>query len=165
MDYKTRILPSREALARVQSQTNLVDDISGIDLVLSLITTADLIRSHIYAKLVQNHQISEGKFALLMSLYGDGEMTSSELAMRIGVTNATVSVMVKRMLTAESPLISMIQNNEDGRSRLISLTTEGLKLIQKALPEHHQAIQSFAQVLDVKEQKSLITMLHKLLRK
>lgn len=164
MNYKSRKLPSRETLARAQRFNDDIIDVSGVDLVLSLITTADLIRSNIYAQLTKDYDVSEGKFALLMSLFSEGETCASDLALRIGVTPATVSVMVKRMLVATSPLITMSKSGEDGRSRLISLTEVGEKLIQKALPNHLKSIRAFAEVLSSQEQESLILMLRKLLR-
>lgn len=164
MNYKSRKLPSRETLARAQRFNDDIIDVSGVDLVLSLITTADLIRSNIYAQLTKDYDVSEGKFALLMSLFSEGETCASDLALRIGVTPATVSVMVKRMLAATSPLITMSKSGEDGRSRLISLTEVGEKLIQKALPNHLKSIRAFAEVLSSREQESLILMLRKLLR-
>lgn len=166
MNYNSRILPSRETLARAQRFNNEdIVDVSGVDLVLSLITTADLIRSNIYAQLAKDYDVSEGKFALLMSLFSEGETCAGDLALRIGVTAATVSVMVKRMLVAPKPLISMTKNGEDGRSRLIALTPAGVNLIQNALPNHLKSIRAFAQVLNPQEQESLILMLRKLLRK
>lgn len=165
MDYKARTLPTREKLARVKELQMPDADISGIDLVLNLITTADLIRDNIYARLMQEYDISEGKFILLMSLYGEGETNASDLAVRIGVTPATVSVMVKRMLAAPEPLISMTRSSDDGRSRLLKLSPAGVALIQNALPNHLNAIRSFAGVLDAQERESLILMLRKLLRK
>ncbi|MWN90482.1 MarR family transcriptional regulator [Gilliamella sp. Pra-s65] len=165
MNYNSRILPSRETLARAQRFNDDIVEVSGVDLVLSLITTADLIRSNIYAQLDKDYGVSEGKFALLMSLFSEGETCASDLALRIGVTPATVSVMVKRMLSASEPLISMSKNDDDGRSRLIALTNAGERLIQDALPNHLKAIRAFAQVLDSQEQESLILMLRKLLRK
>ncbi|OCG59507.1 MarR family winged helix-turn-helix transcriptional regulator [Gilliamella sp. Fer4-1] len=165
MNYNSRKLPSRETLAKAQRFTDETIEVSGVDLVLSLITTADLIRSNIYAKLAKDYDVSEGKFALLMSLYSEGETCASELALRVGVTPATVSVMVKRMLATQDPLISMTKSGQDGRSRLITLTTTGVNLIQKALPDHLKSIRAFAQVLNPQEQESLIAMLRKLLRK
>ena len=164
MNYKSRKLPSRETLARAQRFNDDIIDVSGVDLVLSLITTADLIRSNIYAQLTKDYDVSEGKFALLMSLYSEGETSAGDLALRIGVTPATVSVMVKRMLTTSNPLISMTKNDEDGRSRLITLTEAGITLIQNALPDHLKSIRAFAEVLNPQEQESLILMLRKLLR-
>ncbi|MWN32041.1 MULTISPECIES: MarR family winged helix-turn-helix transcriptional regulator [unclassified Gilliamella] len=165
MNYNSRILPSRETLARAQRFNDDIVEVSGVDLVLSLITTADVIRANIYAQLDKDYGVSEGKFALLMSLFSEGETCASDLALRIGVTPATVSVMVKRMLSASEPLISMSKNDDDGRSRLIALTNAGERLIQDALPNHLKAIRAFAQVLDSQEQESLILMLRKLLRK
>lgn len=165
MNYNSRTLPSRETLARAQRFNDDIVEVSGVDLVLSLITTADLIRANIYAQLDKDYGVSEGKFALLMSLFSEGETCASNLALRIGVTPATVSVMVKRMLSVSEPLISMSKNSDDGRSRLIALTNAGERLIQNALPNHLKAIRAFAQVLDSQEQESLILMLRKLLRK
>jgi DNA-binding MarR family transcriptional regulator len=165
LNYNSKKLPSRETLAKAQRFTDEIIEVSGVDLVLSLITTADLIRSNIYAQLAKDYDVSEGKFALLMSLYSEGETCASELALRVGVTPATVSVMVKRMLATQDPLISMTKSGQDGRSRLITLTTTGVNLIQKALPDHLKSIRAFVQVLNPQEQESLIAMLRKLLRK
>ena len=165
MIYNSRKLPSRETLARAQRFNDDIVDVSGVDLVLSLITTADLIRSNIYAQLANDYDVSEGKFALLMSLFSEGETCASDLALRLGVTPATVSIMVKRMLVATEPLISMSKSGEDGRSRLIALTSAGVNLIQNALPNHLKSIRAFAQVLKSQEQEALILMLRKLLRK
>lgn len=164
MDFPVRKLPTRETLIRVQQQQDLATDASGVDLVLSLIATADLIRSTIYARLALHHDLSEGKFILLMSLYGEGEAAATELALRIGVTPATVSVMVKRMMSAAEPLITMSRTQADGRTRMIALSPTGRELIKEALPGHLKAIGSFAEVLSGQERESLISMLRKLLR-
>lgn len=165
MDYQLRELPTREALRRVQEREDVITDVTGVDLVLTLITTVDLIRSSIYARLAQSYDISEGKFTLLMSLYAEGDTGASELAARIGVAPATVSVMVKRMLSVPEPLITMTRACGDGRSRLIALSAAGHRLIKEALPGHINAIQAFAEVLNEQERESLILMLRKLLRK
>ncbi|MCT6875839.1 MarR family winged helix-turn-helix transcriptional regulator [Frischella perrara] len=165
MSYNSRTLPSREALARVHKSSHHAIDVSGADLVLNLITTADLIRANIYTQLAKDYDVSEGKFALLMWLYSEGETCTSELAQKVGVTSATISVMVKRMLAAPEPLICMSKSGSDGRSRLITLSEAGVRLIQKALPQHIEAVQAFADVLNAEERESLISMLRKLLRK
>ncbi len=165
MKYQTRKLPTREALEKVHRDENLGRDVSGIDLVLNLITTVDLIRSSIYGELDKNYHISEGKFNLLMALYAEGEINTGELALRINVTPATVSVMVKRMLAEKTPLITLSRSDDDGRSRLIALSEAGRKLVKSALPEHFNAIRNFAEVLSDDERNALITMLRKLLRK
>lgn len=100
-----------------------------------------------------------------MWLYSEGETCTSELAQKVGVTSATISVMVKRMLAAPEPLICMSKSGNDGRSRLITLSEAGVRLIQKALPQHIEAVQAFADVLNAEERESLISMLRKLLRK
>lgn len=165
MDYLVRNLPTRDVLEQVQKRELFEADASGIDLVLNLIAAADLIRTNIYGRLAKSYNISEGKFTLLMALLAEGDLGSSELASKIGVTPATISVMVKRMLADPAPLISVSKTHEDGRSRNLSLTSAGEKLVRQALPEHFYAIQKFAEVLDQDERDSLILMLRKLMRK
>ncbi|XKM13552.1 hypothetical protein RCS94_11090 [Orbaceae bacterium ac157xtp] len=163
MDYKARILPTRETLSRVKNLENNTL-ISDVDLLLNLIATADIIRDNIYSRLSQNYDISEGKFILLMALYSEGEVAVSELALRIGVAPATVSIMVKRMLNDSNPLISINPSEMDKRSRVISLTQNGIKLIQTVLPNHLKAVRSFADVLNDDERELMISMLKKLQR-
>ena len=165
MDYLVRNLPTRDVLEQVQKRELFEADASGIDLVLNLIATADLIRTNIYGRLAKRYNISEGKFTLLMALLAEGDLGSSELASKIGVTPATISVMVKRMLADKEPLISVSKTHEDGRSRNLSLTGAGEMLVRQALPDHFNAIQKFAEVLSQDERDSLILMLRKLMRK
>lgn len=51
MGYQAREPPTREALAQVRGRETLEENASGVDLMLSLITTADLIQANIYARL------------------------------------------------------------------------------------------------------------------
>ena len=63
-------------------------------------------------------------------------MTPGELAERLGVADATVSVMVKRMLREDRPLIERISSPTDRRSVLVALSHEGWALLQRTAPGH-----------------------------
>lgn len=165
MDYQARILPTRECLTNVIANAESRSDMaSGIDLLLSLVAGADMVRARIYGPLASEHDISEGKFSLLMALYGEGPKLSTDLAQSIGVKPATVSVMVKRMLAAPVPLVSSESVEGDGRARRIALTQAGRDLVEAILPEHLEHIHSMCEGLTVTEREKLISLLRKLLK-
>lgn len=104
-DYMTkRLMPTRENLRRVHRGAAMSEeDIAGVELMLYLIRAADVVRESVYSGL-RERELSEGKFALLMTLFdADGPVPVVELAKRIGVSAPTTSVMVTRMLQAETP--------------------------------------------------------------
>lgn len=104
-DYMTkRLMPTRENLRRVHRGAAMSEeDIAGVELMLYLIRAADVVRESVYSGL-RERELSEGKFALLMTLFdADGPVPVVELAKRIGVSAPTTSVMVTRMVQAENP--------------------------------------------------------------
>lgn len=114
-DYMTkRLMPTRENLRRVHRGAAMSEeDIAGVELMLYLIRAADVVRESVYSGL-RERELSEGKFALLMTLFdADGPVPVVELAKRIGVSAPTTSVMVTRMLQAENPLIAKVQSKAD----------------------------------------------------
>ena len=153
-DYMTkRLMPTRENLRRVHWGAAMSEeDIAGVELMLYLIRAADVVR-----------ELSEGKFALLMTLFdADGPVPVVELAKRIGVSAPTTSVMVTRMLQAENPLIAKVQSKADARCWLIELTDEGRALITAELPAHTARVADFAKCLSGDECEQMIDMLKKL---
>ena len=165
MDYQTRILPTRECLCRMaDGQVVERADAARVDLLLSLVAGADMVRSAIYGPLQSVHGISEGKFSLLMALYGEGPKLATELAATLGVTAATVSVMVKRMLAAPDPLIASEKVESDARARRIRLTESGRTLVEGVMPEHFQTIRAVSDTLTEAERETLTLLLRKLIR-
>lgn len=163
-DYMTkRLMPTRENLRRVHRGAAMSEeDIAGVELMLYLIRAADVVRESVYSGL-RERELSEGKFALLMTLFeADGPVPVVGLAKRIGVSAPTTSVMVTRMLQAENPLIAKVQSKADARCWLIELTDEGRALITAELPAHTARVADFAKCLSGDECEQMIDMLKKL---
>ncbi|MGN1208878.1 MAG: MarR family winged helix-turn-helix transcriptional regulator, partial [Duodenibacillus sp.] len=139
------------------------EDANRVDLVLSLAAASDMVRSAIYGPLQTSHGISEGKFSLLMMLYGEGPKLTTELAEALGVAAATVSVMVKRMLTSPEPLIASEKIDSDARARRIVLSEHGRSLVQELLPDHFAAMRAASDRLSATEREALTLLLRKLL--
>ena len=51
MDYQARILPTRDMLRRMSHELSDETDVEGIELMLNLLTAADVVRSRVSAQL------------------------------------------------------------------------------------------------------------------
>lgn len=158
MDYQARILPTRDMLRRMSHELSDESDVEGIELMLNLLTAADGVRSRVSAQLAA-FDLSEGKFSLLMALFGEGPMGTLKLSERIGVKPSTVSVMVKRMTADAEPLVAVAAGEADRRERVIALTSAGRRRVEAALPGHLAQLRRFSSQLQANERENLIRLL------
>ena len=163
MDYKARALPTREALKHLEADYAEHPGSEFIELTLLLLNASNVLREAIYAPMQHDHDLSEGKFILLMALSEKPEgMLAGQLAARVGVSFATISVMLKRMSSAEQPLITIERLPGDARSRLIKLSQAGADLIDQVLPDHFKAMSEFKKRLTSEDAQQLLSILRKL---
>jgi MarR family transcriptional regulator, negative regulator of the multidrug operon emrRAB len=161
MDHQARILPTRDMLRRMPHELSDEIDVEGIELMLNLLTAADGVRSRVSAQLAA-FDLSEGKFSLLMALFGEGPMGTLKLSERIGVKPSTVSVMVKRMTADGEPLVAVATGEADRRERVIALTSAGRRRVEAALPGHLAELRRFSSQLQADERENLIRLLQRL---
>ncbi len=161
MDYQARILPTRDAIRRLPYEGAQEEDIEGIELMLNFVAASDRLRAEVNAPMAAQG-VSEGKFSLLMALFGEGPLGTLKLSERIGVKPATVSVMVKRMLDDETPFIAVESCESDRRERIISLTDAGRDFLNRALPAHLERVRRFSALFSGAEREMLIGFLKKL---
>lgn len=163
MDFQKRILPTR-AHIRTPGKTDLSDDDkAGIEMVLNLLTAADAIRYGIYSDL-EKKGLSEAKFSLLICLNSAGTLSIQEAAGRLGVAVATASVLVRRMLAADTPLIASEVDPGDARGRILTLTPAGKNLLEEVFPQHIEAIRKFGNLYNTSERETLISLLQRILK-
>jgi DNA-binding MarR family transcriptional regulator len=81
--------------------------------------------------------LNAAKFNYLMVLFvkPHEEMTLSELSRFIHTSNATVTSMVGSL--ERDGLVQRRAHDVDGRSTVVSLTDDGRRLMEKAIPLHH----------------------------
>lgn len=158
MDYQARILPTRDMLCRMPHKLSDETDVEGIELMLNLLTATDGVRSRVSAQLAA-FDLSEGKFSLLMALFGEGPMGTLKLSERIGVKPSTVSVMVKRMTADAEPLVAVAAGEADRRERVIALTSAGRRRVEAVLPGHLAELRRFSSQLQADERENLIRLL------
>ncbi len=164
MKYKQRNMPTREALERISREHGLPHVVAEVESALSLINVANRYREEVYGKLEKDTGLSEGKFIMLMALMDNPDgLLMGELARRVGVADATASMMVKRMLAQYPSLVAVESTSGDKRERKVHLTESGKSLINRTLPYHHQQIIDFMKPLSDADKTQLVEILRKLL--
>ncbi|MFC4307092.1 MarR family winged helix-turn-helix transcriptional regulator [Cohnella boryungensis] len=89
-----------------------------------------------------------------------GTILPSELAARIGVTKANISVLLVPL--EKKGYISISSHEEDGRKRTIVLTPKGESLLWDVLPGNRSVVGNRMEGLSQEEQQQLIALLSKL---
>ncbi|WP_374077729.1 MarR family winged helix-turn-helix transcriptional regulator [Bdellovibrio bacteriovorus] len=86
--------------------------------------------------------LSSGRFTLMVLLQRtQGGLMPSELAQKVGVTQATISGLINSLEKAE--LVKRTTHEKDGRSFVILLTEKGESLCNEILPIYHERISHF----------------------
>lgn len=84
----------------------------------------------------------------------------SQLADRAGVTRATITTMVKRMV--RDGLTEVAIDQSDKRGKKVRLTAQGREFMDDVLPDHYLRISMLMSRLSEAEQTQLIFLLTKL---
>jgi DNA-binding MarR family transcriptional regulator len=157
---KYDVFPIRKELEAIQKNIPEINPASVVAM-LRILQTDTAIHDQIFKVLEQQHQLSEGKLSVMMVLYEHPEgVAPSILADNAGVSRATISVMLQRMM--RDNLISTTADNSDARGKVICLSPEGRKFMDGILPNHFLRISKVMGRLNQDEQEQLILLLQKL---
>jgi DNA-binding MarR family transcriptional regulator len=83
-------------------------------------------------RLTAKHGISAGQWPLLRELWEEEGLTQRELSYRVGVQEATMTVMLERM--EKNGIVRRARSESDHRRRCVFLSAKGKKLRQILLP-------------------------------
>ncbi|WP_369998801.1 MarR family winged helix-turn-helix transcriptional regulator [Paenibacillus sp. RC84] len=127
-----------------------------------LLQISDDILDAINAALNEFH-ISESRFALLFMLFTtsrDQPLQPSEIADRLGIRRASVT---KQLIWLEEHhLITRTIHPEDQRMVRVTITEEGYRLLELALPQYWQACANLTNKLTDEETVCLLNLLRKI---
>lgn len=84
----------------------------------------------------------------------------SKLAELAGVTRATISAMLQRMI--RDGLVDSFSDEKDGRGKKVCLTAKGRSFMDEVLPNHYLRITKLMGRLSEGEQQELIILLKKI---
>ena len=136
-------------------------DPSAVMSMLGVMQVSAEIQHAIFDILEQDYQLSEGKLCVMIILHQQpGGLAPSKLADRAGVSRATISVMVRRMV--RDGLVRLSEDTADARGKKVFLTAEGTQLMEDILPAHYLRISKLMGRLSKAEQAELRRLLQKL---
>ena len=144
--------PTREKL---EKHARIIPEIepSAVLAMLRISQAAEIIRSSINDVLAKQYHLSQGPEGI----------APSQLAEKTGVTRATITTMVKRMV--RDGLTTVVIDQEDKRGKKVSLTAQGRQFMDQVLPGHYLRISTLMNRLSEDEQAELIRLLTKLSQK
>lgn len=155
-------IPSRTIL---EKYANVIPEInpSSVIAMLQVLQVSAEIQHVIIDVLEKEHQLSKGKLHVMIILHQEENgIAPSELADKVGVTRATISVMLRRM--TRDGLVYSLLNEQDARAKKICLTEKGRHFMNEILPGHYLRITKLMGNLSEKEQEDLIFLLEKIMR-
>ena len=108
--------------------------------------------------------LTNAQFSVLEALYSKGELNVGEIQEYILGTPGNVPVIINNL--AKSGYVAKKQSETDRRIYKISLTDEGLKLMERIYPHPHQEwLEDILSVLSENERKELAAILLKSYKK
>ena len=161
-------LPRYECLLEASREYPDLDP-SAAEVFLHLLRSGDEAFRVVESHLAQ-HDISQGRFGVLMALWGNRHRTGSEqpltpakLAERTGVTRATITGLVDTLERAG--LVTRKPHPEDRRMMSVGLTRRGEKVLGRILPEHFRQMAWLMEPLGESERKTFVRLLTKVLHR
>ncbi|MEO3944769.1 MarR family transcriptional regulator [Gorillibacterium sp. CAU 1737] len=122
-------------------------------------TTAKLVE--VSEQVWQSHGLNGARIRVMVEIMkAGGTLLPSELAQRIGVTKANISLLLIPL--ERDGFIHRAVHPQDGRMTLISITEEGKSLLMRHLPENRQRVSERMQALEAHELKQLLVLVSKL---
>jgi MarR family 2-MHQ and catechol resistance regulon transcriptional repressor len=114
----------------------------------------------LFAQQQKESELIFSDFGILEMLLHKGPQPVNVLGQKVDLNHGSISVAVDRLY--ERGLVKREESPDDRRIRVVSLTTEGKKIISAAFRRHAELIETLFSVLSAEEQAQLQTLLRKL---
>lgn len=114
----------------------------------------------IFQRNIGDSQLTAIQFVTLCALYDRGPCSQVDLVEATAVDQATIRGIIKRLKDRGLVLIST--SLEDRRKVVISLSTEGIKLIEKTIPKARRISELTMEKLNPAERVAIIYLLKKM---
>ncbi len=104
--------------------------------------------------------LNSATYNYLVNIYALGKdhaLTQNEISLLVHTTHASVAQMVR--VLEKDGLVKRKKNPLDGRSVVVTLTARGLRIIRKAIPLHHSAMERKIAHMSQRDRKKLMSLL------
>lgn len=109
---------------------------------------------------IKDYDLTAAQFGVLEALYVKGDLKIGQLIEKILTTSGNMTVVVRNL--EKAGLVKKVEDPNDKRSTIISLTHVGREKIEEILPSHYQNIIDIFSVLSDEEKLTLKEILKKL---
>ena len=107
------------------------------------------------------HHLTVHQFGILLNIYKRGPLTQKEIAQQTSGDEPTTARLMKRL--EEKGCIERVVDANDKRKRLVSLSQEGIALLQEILPHAQTVNKKVTEDLSEREKETLLMLLNKTL--
>lgn len=110
--------------------------------------------------LIEKHGLNPTEFGVLELLHHRGRQPIQKIGQKILLRSGSMTYVVDKL--EKRGLLERVFCEEDKRITYISITENGVELIQSIFPEHAKNIESLMSGLNAEEQNTAIELLRKL---
>ncbi|MGF1699463.1 MarR family transcriptional regulator [Photobacterium makurazakiensis] len=114
----------------------------------------------IFQSLSYDEQLTSIQFATLCTIVDRGPSSLTELVNETDIDQATIRGVVKRLRARE--LIQRVQDTQDNRKVIITITPEGRELVEKMLPSAKKITEETLKNLNETEKVAFLFLLKKI---
>lgn len=132
---------------------------SGVHLWLVLWKASRAVEAHAH-KSIAAQPICPSDFAILEALLHKGPMPVNTIGRKVLLTSGSITTAVDRL--AAQGLVERRAHTTDRRARVVHLTREGTRLIERVFGEHERDMERAASALSLSERATLVRLLKKL---
>ncbi|WP_313300955.1 MarR family transcriptional regulator [Diaphorobacter sp.] len=158
--FELKDLPSYDTLVKLGKEFQN-PDVDGLHTWLIWASATSEMLSAFEANLARTGDMSQTQFFVLILLKRNPEgLSVGALAQGVGVTSQTMTRAIDRMET--TGLCRRYQDPQDRRAWLVRSTTQGEKVLRKALPAHYKWVADLMKHFDAKERHMLNQLMLKL---
>ncbi len=144
-------------------------DPSALEVYLYLLRAGDE-SYRVKSGLMESHNISGGRFGVLMSLFKKGaecsnhqDKTAAQLAEDTDVTRATMTGLIDTL--EKDGYVTREPHPEDRRAVIVNITESGNEVMEALLPEFFRIKSELMSPLSESERKTLVKLLSKIIEK
>jgi MarR family 2-MHQ and catechol resistance regulon transcriptional repressor len=109
---------------------------------------------------IQSFDLTMPQFQVLEVLYHKGDLNIGSITKLTMSTPGNITVVVKNL--KRDGLIVSLQDENDKRASILSITQKGQTIIEKVFPQHAKNFETYFNVLNNEELETLYTLLNKL---
>lgn len=137
-------------------------DFAAMSVIANIYRTATAFRNHVERELLSSYGVSWSGFTTLFVLWVWGPSDANQLAEDVGVSNPTLTGLIATL--SGKGLVERLTPHRDRRKTVVSLTPEGLDLIEALFPRFHAYEVRATEGIAYEDQKRVAESLRTVLR-